>query len=121
MEHIASTVVRLLMQYITICIVIIGIGAAMVLKWSGPGHRKTQNRAKTGQPVKLTVSGTVICHETPKDGPGCVLILSNGKDTGLYHIRDAYADAVARYPAGSRAVLQIWQHTEAENGVYETI
>lgn len=117
----ASIINGPLMRYAALCVALIGIGTAVVLNRPNLRHQNVQNRNKSGHPIRITISGTVMRHETPENGPGCVLVLSNGKDTGLYLVHEAYTDAIARYPAGSRAVLQIWQHARTENGIYETI
>lgn len=78
---------------------------------------------RAGKPsVLLTVSGMLEAMFPAKNRPGCVLELSNGRNTGLYYVPLAPRDCRREFPEKTRVSFRIWASAlpDEKTGVIDT-
>ena len=66
------------------------------------------SNGNTKNRILLTVSGTVRNMDPAGGRPGCVLEMSNGRDTGRYYVPLSPHDCRIAFPEGRKAVLKVW-------------
>lgn len=103
-------------------LILTGILLSLAFMITAKRHAHSRHEMhSTPSPVLLTLSGTVTAHRAVPERPGCILELSNGKDTGLYYVKTTPNMAKYHYPIGERASVRVMQDRLPIQGVYETV
>lgn len=71
--------------------------------------------------VRLTVTGMLEAMLPARNRPGCVLEMSNGKDTGRYYVPLSPHDCRRAFPEKTRITFQVYADQKPnDEGVIDT-
>lgn len=76
---------------------------------------------RRGKHALLTISGLVKDMLPAVNRPGCILIMTNGENTGSYYVPLSPHDCRLQFPEGSRASLYVWDDAKRNTeGIIDT-